>query len=375
EPITPPSCDDGKCTTNDYYDEDICECVNEPITPPSCNDHDCTTNDYYDEDLCECVNEPITPPNCDDGSECTRDYYDAENCECVNEPIVCDDGDPCTRDYCDPHLGCVFEPIDDLSCGEGTIDCEGQTEATYDPDTESYTLYADGCWHDCLSPDRDVHFYQELCGDGELIARVASISGSGHAGIVMRESVDPVARRAGVMTKLYSNSVRREYRESYGAPVHQMLSFRPGVEWFRMIRKGNQIKVYTSEHGDYWRLLYKITYPNLASCLQTGLMAYSSSGGTDITAVFDNVQLIPASSSFGVVEEIFVPGKLSTQDHTPVQFGQNDPRVRIEIANEEENIEKLEIYPNPAKDEAFVTIPRVEGAQQALLVLYNSTGQ
>ncbi len=375
EPITPPSCDDQDCTTNDYYDTDVCECVNEPITSPSCDDQDCTTNDYYDTDICECVNEPITPPSCDDGSACTRDYYDTANCECVNEPIVCDDGDPCTLDYCDPDLGCVFEPIDDLSCGDGTIDCEGQTEATYDPETDRYTLYANGCWHDCLQPDRDVHFYQELCGDGQLIAHVASITGSGHAGVVMREGLDPVGRRVGAMTKLYSNTIRREYREAYGAPVHQMPAFRPGVEWFRMIRKGNQVKVYTSERGDYWRLFYKVTYPNLASCLNVGLMAYSSSGGTEITAVFDNVQVIPAINSFRPMEEIFVPGKLTAQDQILTQYGQNDPRVKIEVSSDLESVQKLAVFPNPAKDEAFVTIPRFERGEQALLVLYNSTGQ
>ena len=330
-----------------------CGCAGTPCTAEGkhCDDYDCNTYDYYDPSICDCVFEPITPPSCDDYNDCTTDYYDSANCQCVNEPI------------------------DDLNCGDGTIDCEGQTEATYDPETERYTLYAEGCWHDCLQPDRDVHFYQELCGDGELIAHVVSITGSGHAGVVMREGLDPVARRVGAMTKLYSNSVRREYREEYGAPVHQMPAFRPGVEWFRMIRNGNQVKVYTSKRGNVWRLFYKVTYPNLASCLNVGLMAYSSSGSSEITAVFDNVQVIPAGSSFGSVEEVFIPGKLSAEDQVLVEYGQNDPRVRFEIAADQISSEKLAVYPNPAKEEAFVAIPQYEGTQQAVLVLYNSTGQ
>ena len=106
-------------------------------------------------------------------------------------------------------------------------------------------------------------------------------------------------------------------------------------------------------------------------------MAYSRSGATEITAVFDNVEVIPAGSTFRPTEEIFVPGNLSVQDQdqVKVEYGQNDPRVRIEIADEAISAEKLAIYPNPAKDEAFVTIPQLEGAQQAVLVLYNSVGQ
>ena len=355
-PDCPPAgqtCDDNDPTTENDVTDGECGCAGTPCTAEgkNCDDYDCNTNDYYDPSICDCVNEPIAPPSCDDHDECTTDYYDAENCQCVNEPI------------------------DDLNCGEGTIDCEGQTEAMYDPETERYTLYADGCWHDCLSPDRDVHFYQELCGDGELIAHVVSITGSGHAGVVMREGEDPVARRVGAMTKLYSNSVRREYRVEYGAPVHQMSAYRPGVEWFRMIRTGNQVKVYTSKRGNSWRLLYKVTYPNLAACLDVGLMAYSSSGGTDITAVFDNVQLIPAGGSNSSFNEIFEPANQAVQNqgqNTTVVDGLNP---KVELLDGFDVNQKLQVFPNPAKGEAFVNLPAVEGDSQAVLSLFNSVGQ
>lgn len=60
----------------------------------------------------------------------------------------------------------------------------------------------------------------------------------------MREGLDLVVRRVGVMIKFYFNLVCREYCEEYGVLVYQMLVFRLGVEWFRMICNGNQVKVY-----------------------------------------------------------------------------------------------------------------------------------
>ena len=349
------TCDDGDASTEHDMTDGECGCVGTPCTAEGkdCDDYDCNTEDYYDTSICDCVNEPIPTPSCNDGDECTTDYYDAANCECVNEPV------------------------DDLSCGEGTIDCEGQTDASYDPEADTYTLYADGCWHDCLSPDRDVHFYQELCGDGELVAHIASLSGQGYGGIVMREGLDPVARRAGAMTKLHTRTIRKEYRAEYGAPVHQMPKTRRNVEWFKMVRLGDKIKVYTSEEGNSWRLLYQIILPNLAECLDAGMMAYTINGSSDVTVVFDNVALTPAGDFFvdnntGAdfeYEEALLPLADNITPNNASQLG------RVQLSDNYQVNQKLAVYPNPANQQVFVNIPAIEEGQTGILSLYNNLGQ
>ncbi len=99
-PVVPGSCDDNDCTTDDSYNTQTCECENVAITPPNCDDNDCTTTDSYNTSTCQCENVAITPPNCDDGCPDTVDSYDAVNCECENTltPPDCDDGCPDTAD-------------------------------------------------------------------------------------------------------------------------------------------------------------------------------------------------------------------------------------------------------------------------------------
>ena len=122
-------------------------------------------------------------------------------------------------------------------------------------------------------------------------------------------------------------------------------------------------------------MLYKATYPNLATCLQAGLMAYSSSGGTDITAVFDHVQLIPAGTTNTAVHEIFAPAKEAVQLQSQGASDNGMLKAKIELADDADAQRRLQVYPNPANGEAFVSLPVIKEGQQAVLSLYNSVGQ
>ncbi len=134
-PVTPPSCDDGDCTTDDVYNAATCLCENTPITPPSCDDFDCTTNDVYNPATCLCENTPIPPPSCDDGDCTTDDSYNTATCLCENVPVappVCDDND-CTTDdtYNTATCQCEFTPIPPPVCDDN--DCT--TDDTYNAAT------------------------------------------------------------------------------------------------------------------------------------------------------------------------------------------------------------------------------------------------
>lgn len=223
-----------------------------------------------------------------------------------------------------------------LACGwseganDGSLNCGSNTSATYDPIDESFDLTANGCWHDCLAPDKAAHIYQLLCGDGQLTARLASINSKGYAGLMARESLDPESRRAGVLKNNSTRRVRREYRASNGGIVTQRPSNRSRVEWLRIVRQGTKIKSYTSTNGSSWRLLYQVTFPGLADCIYVDMMAYSLSGSAEVEATFDQVSITGGGSSY--VDNTTLPGSF-TQLDTDIELGQAE----------------LNIFPNPSR--------------------------
>ena len=222
-----------------------------------------------------------------------------------------------------------------LACGwseganDGSLNCGSNTSATYDPVDESFDLSANGCWHDCLSPDKAAHVYQLLCGDGQLTARLASINSEGYAGLMARESLDPESRRAGVLKNNSTRRVRREYRASNGGVVTQRPSNRSRVEWLRIVRQGTKIKSYTSTNGSSWRLLYQVTFPGLADCIYVDMMAYSLNGSAEVEATFDQVSITGGGSSY--IDNTTLPGSF-TQLDTDIDLGQAE----------------LNIFPNPS---------------------------
>lgn len=223
-----------------------------------------------------------------------------------------------------------------LACGwseganDGSLNCGSNTSATYDPVNESFDLTANGCWHDCLAPDKAAHVYQLLCGDGQLTARLASINSKGYAGLMARETLDPESRRAGVLKSNSTRRVRREYRASNGGVVTQRPSNRSRVEWLRIVRQGTKIKSYTSTNGSSWRLLYQVTFPGLADCIYVDMMAYSLSGSAEVEATFDQVSITGGGSSY--VDNTTLPGSF-TQLDTDIELGQAE----------------LNIFPNPSR--------------------------
>ena len=237
-----------------------------------------------------------------------------------------------------------------LPCGwaegpnDGSLNCDGQTTSDYDVDDESFTLTSDGCWHDCRDADRATCVYHPLCGDGTLTAKLASINTSGYAGLMARESLDPWARRAGVLKNYSTRRVRREWRSSYGGIVAQSHSNRSRVKWLRIVRKGNEIKSYTSTNGSYWRLLYKVTFPNLEDCIYVGMTAYSLNGNAKVVATFEDVTL---SGNGSLAGGFFNDNPGTTFTPEGIQAWGNVGNVGNGT---------IEVFPNPASNQAQIVL-------------------
>jgi|GEM_PF-5128945 len=242
--------------------------------------------------------------------------------------------DHCTADVTVTGLPCGWsEGADD-----GSLNCQGDTDVDYDTNDESFAVSADGCWHDCRESDKAAFVYQELCGDGTLTARLASINTKGYAGLMLRESLDPDARRAGALKNYSTRRVRREYRSTYGGIVTQSHSNRSRVEWFRIVRKGNEVKSYTSTNGSNWRLLYRVVFPNLEDCVYIGMMAYSTNGSSTVDAVFDNVSFSGSGSSL-----------IDNNNSLPDSFTAFDTELEIEQPD-------VNIFPNPSNGQSQIEL-------------------
>ena len=249
-----------------------------------------------------------------------------------------------------------------LPCGwaegpnDGSLNCDGQTTSDYDVHDESFTLTSDGCWHDCREEDRATFVYHPLCGDGTLTAKLASINTSGYAGLMARESLDPWARRAGVLKNYSTRRVRREWRSTYGGIVSQSQSSRSRVKWLRIVRKGNEIKSYTSTNGSYWRLLYKVTFPNLDDCIYVGMTAYSLNGNAKVEATFEDVTF---SGSGTVAGGVFNDGTNGGLDPAGLQAWGTVGNVGNGT---------IEVFPNPASNQAQIVLDGFEDKPAQLFV-------
>jgi len=135
---------------------------------------------------------------------------------------------------------------------------------------------------------------RQLCGNGEIIAHVASISGGGWAGITLRESLAPGSKLVALKTQ-GANNIRRMIRTTTNGAVNNLNFLRPHT-WLRLVRNGSIFTGYTSANGATWDFAFTATV-SMTGCIYAGLFAESINANVTTTAVFDNVQIIGGTSS------------------------------------------------------------------------------
>ena len=159
------------------------------------------------------------------------------------------------------------------------------------------TVQASGA--DVWGSQDEFHFvYQTLSGDGEIVARVASLVGTNgwaKAGVMMRESLTNNSAHAMVVTTV-ANGTDTQYRGSTAGPTTSV-GGGDGVNaapyWVRLVREGDTFTAYKSADGANWVQDDQATI-TMSSVLYVGLMATSHNDGVLATAVFDNVTVTPA---------------------------------------------------------------------------------
>jgi hypothetical protein len=150
------------------------------------------------------------------------------------------------------------------------VGCAGGNSIAYNTSTGVWTATSTNCYY--ASPftlDETAFAQRSLCGDGSITALITSINGTGWAGLVMRESNAPGAKKAQLMTNL-SQFHRREFRTAANAQAQPQQFASNGRYWLRIVRAGNQFTMFASANGTSW---FPIGAQNIVmgSCIPNGL--------------------------------------------------------------------------------------------------------
>ncbi len=173
---------------------------------------------------------------------------------------------------------------------------------------------------------------RQLCGNGEIIARVANVAGGGWAGITLRETLAPGSKKVALKTQSNGN-IRREIRTVTNGAVNNLNYFRPGHTWLRLVRNGSVFTGYTSANGTTWNFAFSATI-SMAGCIYAGVFAESINSNVTTTGTFDNVQIIGGTSL------------LIQASQTPAAPSTFSPQVYPNPTTGEVNVD-LSAYANP----------------------------
>ncbi|MCW1912560.1 M60 family metallopeptidase [Luteolibacter sp. GHJ8] len=158
----------------------------------------------------------------------------------------------------------------------------------------TYTLNGSGAdiWG---TADAFHYVWQPLSGDGQIIARVASVEntdGWAKAGVMIRESLTTGSKHAMIVISP-SNGVSFQRRTATGGSSTSTTT--AGItapRWVRITRTNNTLATSYSSNGTTWTTLGSATI-SMAANIQIGLAVSSHNNTTDCTAVFDSVTVTP----------------------------------------------------------------------------------
>lgn len=213
------------------------------------------------------------------------------------------------------------------------VGCIDGNSIDYDVPTEVFTATSTNCFYSSPFTGDELAFARRtLCGDGSLTVEVSGIAGNafGWAGIVMRESSDPGAKKVQLTTNLGSTLSRREVRSSTNGAANPQQFPGYGRSWLRLVRTGNQFSGYTSNNGIQWYLVMSATV-SMSSCIEMGLVLTNYQQVSTVTATFANVLYTDSNNS------LVAPGgpQVSLPNDLPVAT----------------------IFPNPTTGKLYLQIP------------------
>ena len=191
--------------------------------------------------------------------------------------------------------------------------------------------------------------YQEICGDGEIVAKIESIDGSGWAGIMMRETTDSDAKSFALFSDLSPNTQSQTRYTTGGLKVQQQHFFGALAIWLKIERQGNWFFAYKSADGINFNYVHAVNVA-MDPCVLVGLATSSNNPGVPVTGTFSNIQI-----SGGIAPGIDTPDD-SILDYQVFRTGE------------------VSLFPNPASSSITLEFSEVVD-RPTNMVLRNNLGQ
>ena len=133
--------------------------------------------------------------------------------------------------------------------------------------------------------------YQSLTGDGQIVARVASVAqvhSWSKAGVMIRNSLSASSAFAFMLVSA-GKGTAFQYRTSSGATAASVAGTASAAPyWVAVVRSGNTITGYQAGDGGSWTRIGSASIP-MGSTVQIGLAVSSHDNTRVCTAAFDNV--------------------------------------------------------------------------------------
>lgn len=198
----------------------------------------------------------------------------------------------------------------------------------------NYEINASGSGIDSKS-DSFYYTYQQMTGDGEIVARVNSLENTNNnakAAVMIRESLD--AASAFAMTAIVSNpnftgsAAHFEYRKSSSANAGGAKYVSATAPKFvRLVREGNTLNSFISATNGNWELI-GTTNVNFGATVYIGLAATSNFSVASSLAVFSDVTVLQGGKA----------SQTATKSTSAIQ----EPG-----ASENSEMKQFTVYPNP----------------------------
>jgi hypothetical protein len=133
--------------------------------------------------------------------------------------------------------------------------------------------------------------YQSLNGDGQIIARVATIQNVNawtKAGVMIRSSLAANAQFAFMIVSA-GKGTALQYRTATGGAAASITGTPAGaLTWVKLVRSGNTITASQSVNGSSWTTVGSVSIA-MGATVNIGLAVSSHVNSTPATATFDSV--------------------------------------------------------------------------------------
>jgi len=137
--------------------------------------------------------------------------------------------------------------------------------------------------------------YQPMTGNGQVIARVASLTNTDawtKAGVMIRSQLTAGSAHAFALVSAAKGTAFQRRVTAGGSSTHTAGPSLVAPSWVKLVRSGNTFSAYTSSDGTSWTLIGSQSI-TMGATVYVGMAVTSHNTAALATASLTNVQLLP----------------------------------------------------------------------------------